>query len=59
MLLNYKKNKNLMGCSIKTSPGMSAQGAARFDGQYTGLLYGHAYSINDVFTINGKLPKDK
>lgn len=40
-----------MGCSISTPKDCKVEGAALLDGERTGLLYGHAYSISDAFRI--------
>ena len=41
---NFRKNKTLMGCSIEGH----TEGEVRWDGERTGLLSGHAYSLVDV-----------
>lgn len=43
-LWKYRKNKTLMGCSIEGH----TEGEVRWDGDRTGLLSGHAYSLVDV-----------
>jgi hypothetical protein len=43
-IFKYRQNKTLMGCSIEGS----TEGEVRWDGERTGLLSGHAYSLVDA-----------
>ena len=45
-----------MGCSIK---GYGKEGALVIDGQPTGLILNHAYSISDIMEIKDKYDKNQ
>ena len=58
MLSDFKHRKTLMGCSIATPVKMAVEGAAKLNGELTGLFYGHAYSISDVFSLDNNKATD-
>lgn len=47
-LTNFRKHKTLMGCSIEGG----TEGEVRWEGERTGLLSGHAYSLVDVLNFD-------
>jgi calpain len=46
-LTMFRKNKSLMGCSIEGG----TEGEVRWEGERTGLLSGHAYSLVDILNF--------
>lgn len=46
-LLEFKRNQCMMGCSASGE----TEGFIEIEGENTGLLSGHAYSILDVFEL--------
>ena len=50
-MMKYKKDNALMGCSIV---GTGIEHSVVIDGMDTGLLAGHAYSVQTVFSIKDK-----
>lgn len=55
-LMEEKRNKSLMGCSVKPPRG-KVETSVYLDDFDTGVLAGHAYAINDVFELKRKESK--
>jgi hypothetical protein len=55
-LMNNKRSGSLMGCSVA---GAGTESHVKIDGEDTGILAGHAYAINDVIELPGKIGKRK